>query len=102
MLTSTDVVKKIDLGGTITGVKDMVNSDISTYPNPFTNELTVKWNGRCEGISVVNVTGQVVYSARISSGLVQTVIPTSKWNAGVYFVKVNQGDSFKILKVIKR
>lgn len=101
MLTSTDIVKKIDLGGTTTNIENTVNSSVSAYPNPFTNELTVTWDGYCEGISIVDVTGQVIYSSNVSKGCSQISIPTSNWNAGIYVVKLKLSGA-PILKVIKR
>ncbi|MGE0079635.1 MAG: putative Ig domain-containing protein [Bacteroidales bacterium] len=100
MLTSTGIVKKIDIGGTMTGISDALNSGIAAYPNPFTDELIVRWEGSCEGISVVDVTGKVVYSSAISRDLTQISIPTSEWSVGVYFVKLTQNGT-AILKVIK-
>ena len=101
-LTSTGVVQKIDLGGTATGIGNITNTGVSVYPNPFTNDLIVKWTGSCEGLSVVNTTGQVVYTTRIAQGCTQLSIPTSKWNSGVYFVKLEQNKSNKVLKVVKQ
>ena len=63
-------------------------NNITIYPNPAANELTVKSTGEIAAVEVVNMMGQVVVAAR-GSKQKEVVLNIRALPAGVYFVKVN-------------
>jgi hypothetical protein len=80
--------------------KDFTADSIKVYPNPFVSEFNVS---KCEGslqVSVFDVLGRKVESAKSSSNQLSM---GSSLKSGVYVVKVEGADakdskSFKIIK----
>ena len=63
--------------------------EISVYPNPARNELTISAPGNITEIKITNLLGQTIYCRRsITSGW-RAGIDVSALPDGVYFVKVN-------------
>lgn len=74
--------------------------NISLYPNPVQEELSISSDGlTMSAVQVISVTGKVIFEQPITG--TELKINTSSWNTGVYFVKVNVGTRSKIIKVIK-
>ncbi len=78
-----------------TGVNDIsseLNAALSVYPNPTNGvfELRLNAGGRVNGdVSVVDVTGRVVYNQRIDvMGIYNTTINLSQFAKGLYTVQV--------------
>jgi len=71
---------------------------IRVQPNPFTNELRVEL-GPHTGVvvQVYQVDGRQVYSQQVSQE--QIMIPTQKWQSGLYIMSINDDDG--ILKQVK-
>lgn len=80
-----------------TGITDFDNA-ISIYPNPATTVLNVKAEGY-NTIELVNVVGQVVYSANITGHM---QINVSDLKNGVYFIRLNGEKGSVTQKFIKR
>lgn len=74
--------------GTV-GIADISESiGLFIYPNPAQNDLTIKFENNEDALlQVVNMLGQQVYSKNFENEL---IIDVSSWDAGVYFVKVNE------------
>ncbi|MEI7677061.1 MAG: T9SS type A sorting domain-containing protein, partial [Bacteroidales bacterium] len=70
---------------------------IKMYPNPVRNELKIDFDGETD-ISIVNLMGQVVYSANLIKNV---VVQTSTLPSGVYLVKFGKGSIFAIKKFVK-
>jgi len=109
----------LDLGGNprITSILDMgtyessiitntkitpagLSNSVKVYPNPVVNELIIKFAGNTQktNFEVINSLGQVV-----SLGVLfeKTVISTSNFAPGVYWVKFKSGNTFEVKQVIK-
>ncbi len=78
-------------------------ANIQIYPNPVTetlfisNEKMEKWK-----IQVVNIHGSVIYQINEFTNHSMVEIPTTNWNKGMYFVKVQaENRQQAILKVVK-
>lgn len=71
--------------------------DAVVYPNPFTNQLTVK-NLTSRSISVYDQTGKLIQRVNISKPYFQ--IDTSSWASGIYFIQPEENDS-KVYKIVK-
>lgn len=78
-----------------TGVEDLdaQTSGVNIYPNPANAQLTI--TGDLQNVVVYNAVGQQVWSESVAAN--EVTIPTSQWNNGVYFVRVNGGNASKIV-----
>ncbi len=76
------------------------NSPISIYPNPVSNNLKIEWNGNNEllYIQVLNALGAVVYEGDFVE---KTTLQTRDFAPGVYLLKLENGKTAKIKKIIK-
>ncbi|MEZ5016908.1 MAG: T9SS type A sorting domain-containing protein [Flavipsychrobacter sp.] len=75
---------------------------LNIYPNPVTDKLTVDVSllSKAEGrIVIVDVSGRQVYSAMVQG---KKEISLKHLNAGVYFLKYNDGISAEVVKLIKQ
>lgn len=70
---------------------------IEIYPNPFTDELTISSFGANLEYALIDMSGKTVLTGNTAGK-----IDTKSLTPGVYFVRVNQSDSFQHFKVIKR
>jgi hypothetical protein len=79
--------------------ENTVASDITVFPNPFKNELTINGIAVDTKVEVMNALGQVVLTASVKDN---KTINTATLAKGIYFIKVEQGASrAKTIKVIK-
>ena len=90
------LLDEVTVSGT-TGIAENNNS-ISIYPNPATTVLNVNAEGY-NTIEMVNVLGQVVYSANATSNM---QINVRDLNNGVYFVRLNGANGTATQKFIKK
>lgn len=74
------------------------STSLSIYPNPATTVLNVEAEG-FSTIEMVNVLGQVVYSANATSNM---QINVSNLDNGVYFVRLNGANGTATQKFIKK
>lgn len=74
------------------------STSVSIYPNPATTVLNVEAEG-FSTIEMVNVLGQVVYSANATSNM---QINVSNLDNGVYFVRLNGANGTATQKFIKK
>lgn len=89
------------------GIVDaLLNNNLSIYPNPSTNELTIKYNNAVtlSSLDILNQAGTVVKTYKISS-FNQTVTGTQTFDiqdltAGVYFLKAHSELGSIIKKVV--
>ncbi|MCE3225847.1 MAG: hypothetical protein K0S32_398 [Bacteroidetes bacterium] len=73
----------------VVGVKENVNklNEFSVYPNPAKNFFIVKDDaGKTCNVEVLNAIGQKVYEGSFTG---QSVISSSGWQNGIYFVRCN-------------
>ncbi len=78
-------------------------SEIRAFPNPVVNELNVSIPGDISsvGVSVYNITGQLVYQDNPSVSRHNIRIPFTGMSTGVYFVSLDMGEAPVVLKIIK-
>lgn len=70
---------------------------IDFYPNPFEDLLSFKLNHRDKAVvDVYDNLGQIVYTNTITNS--QAQVDLSQLASGVYYLKVNQSKSYKIIK----
>jgi hypothetical protein len=73
---------------TTTGLNDYENTiGMEVYPNPASDQVSIKLDGQngASAVSIVNVLGEVVYSAGMEQEL---TLQTSRFSKGIYFVNV--------------
>jgi len=80
------------------------NNDFSTantfvvYPNPASDELTIKSNGDViSSISIVDVVGKVLFAESDLNSEIKN-IDISSFSAGIYFVNINNNLTKKVIK----
>jgi hypothetical protein len=82
-------------------VNDFVLGDnLSYYPNPVTNTLTLNSGKTIENVTIVNMLGQVILNSAPNS--ITSEIDMSHLKAGAYFVKVTVENATKTIKIIKK
>lgn len=84
----------------VTGIEDEVISEISAYPNPVVNSLTIALgNNTAESINIIDMTGRTVETIAVSNGT--ETVDMSNYNNGVYFYQVvSNGVAIKTEKFI--
>ena len=77
----------------------MPGTEISAYPNPVSNKLTVELESISSGIysvELMDLSGRVIYSTQISAaiGFNSDVIDVSDYAKGVYTLSVKNNEGF--------
>mgnify|MGYP001172882783 CR=1 FL=1 len=82
------------------GIESFQTGGIFVYPNPVTDDLTIEYPGNVEllNLEILNSVGRVVFSGKI---LDKKVIQAATFPAGVYLLKLDNGHSVKLKKIIK-
>ncbi len=100
----TDTVEDV-IGIPTTGVMPVnTAAKVSVYPNPATDELTIKIdNGNYNTVTITNILGQEVISQTLPSiiGTMQTKLDVSRLPAGMYYLTVRGQSGTKVLKFEK-
>lgn len=73
-------------------------SQISLYPNPASDVITVNVPQGAEIITITNLVGQVISEINVDSEL--TSIDIKNLEAGVYFVKITKADKTAVIKFV--
>lgn len=83
----------------ISGVQEDAGT-VSAYPNPFTDNLTVKSKSALQNIKVTNLLGEVVYEEKTRGTRKQ--VDLSGLDSGVYLVRVKTLEGTSTLKLLKQ
>ena len=75
------------------------NATFASFPNPVKDVLNLSYDKNITNISVINLLGQEVLSAKINSN--DAKIDMSSLKSGIYMVKVFAENQEKTIKVIK-
>ncbi len=101
-----------DLTSTVTGSYSITtginNPDgivsMNVYPNPSNGAFTLEMNASKAGtfnMEIINIQGQVIYQKQISQdGFYRESIDISQKARGIYYIRINDGKSMKISKII--
>ncbi|MGN6568558.1 MAG: T9SS type A sorting domain-containing protein [Flavipsychrobacter sp.] len=76
----------------------VVKTQSTIYPNPFSNQLIIKGINKRTAYIISNALGQVCLSGSIDSN---DFINTGSLNAGIYFIKLMDGNTITVSKMLK-
>ena len=100
LLQSSGTITRLDLNF-VTGIEDKVNDETNSlliYPNPATNQITVKSIDVIEKIEIYNAIGQLIYSENVEGNLTVKLLNVANYITGVYLVKVETKNNQTQLK----
>lgn len=86
-------------------IKDITESAVSIYPNPFNNRFTVQSDGVGDMIlDVTDALGRIVYSKQVeSNGNLMQVVDLSAEASGVYTLQIHSMNGGKVArKLVKQ
>ena len=75
-------------------ITENITPALHIYPNPAREKLTLELSnmpGNASVLTIYKITGSAVYNARLVTE--RTEIDVSNYNAGLYFIKVDSGNS---------
>jgi len=81
------------------GIEETENNIFNVYPNPAIDVINVTFTENFNGsVSILNVTGKEVMTSTVNGA--QHSVSTDGLSSGVYYVKVNDGMTSQIAKVV--
>lgn len=82
----------------VVAVQPVEKPIVSVYPNPFSDELIIKGLEREATYVITNIVGQECLSGILN---VRAEINTAALKAGVYFIKLHEGNNVQTIKLVK-
>jgi hypothetical protein len=83
---------------TTVGIRPVAQAQVSIYPNPANNTITVNAN-QLETVEIMDINGKTV--KRVANADVNQSIDVSNLQQGIYFVKTKSQSGIKVSKLIK-
>jgi hypothetical protein len=83
-------------------VDDVEKVDFSIYPNPSNYKLNIRLaqNSNAANVEVYDILGKRIYRQTLTS--TQSSINVSRWNAGVYLVKITNDNGTQTKRFVKQ
>lgn len=78
--------------GTVTSVDDVAANNMSIYPNPATDELTVSGITGAASFAIIDVLGRTVKTMQFDQLQGIAKLPVSELTKGTYVLKIQQAD----------
>jgi hypothetical protein len=78
------------------GVSEIQNLSVSVYPNPFSNQLTIKCEKAIDEVKIFDLSGKIVATTT------QNIINTESLETGYYLVKVKSGNQTVTKRIVKQ
>ena len=77
-------------------------SQLAIYPNPASTiaTLRIKDNRKAIAITIMDVSGKILWQAQNLKGN-QISLPVERLSRGIYMVAVSDGDTRKVVKLVK-
>ena len=87
--------------GTVTETPGISKTTWSVYPNPVSDELIIEADNLNENTSfkIINSVGQVISAGTL---MPKTKVQTSHYPMGIYLLKVENGKTFDVRKIVKK
>ena len=95
-----NICKEIQSNQSISKVKNE-KREINIFPNPATEEININFKTSIEGeisLTILNIFGKTIISRELKSTL--DTLDISSLNAGVYFVRISDGNQFNYVEKI--
>ena len=85
----------------VTGISENGKTNVSVYPNPTADNVTLTIGGEATTVSVYNVMGTLVSTQSVSYGA--NTVNMSSMPAGVYFLRITNGnEAVGTVKVVRQ
>jgi uncharacterized repeat protein (TIGR01451 family) len=81
------------------GYENFAFSNLTYFPNPVKNSLTISNNSFIDSVEITSVLGQQMLSQKVNS--LQTEVDLTQLSMGIYFVKVSSQGQEKTIKIVK-
>lgn len=99
--SSTDSFTQFSTDCSTLSLENIDQKDIiSIYPNPVSNQLSIKRNNQIfsdQKVQITNTSGQILFE---NNHFLEDTIETKNLEDGVYFLKYSEGENNSILKFI--
>ena len=82
------------------GVGEQTHINVTLFPNPVSNKLTVEASEAIDHIEIFNTVGAMVYSQKNCSDKVE--IHTTDLQAGIYFIRMTTQNVTEVRKFVKK
>ncbi len=85
------------------GLTELPSSDLpfNVFPNPASTEIKVRSSENINELSITDISGKQIYYSGVLNPTPELRIPTSELPAGIYLIKVKEGNRVSIRKLIK-
>lgn len=80
------------------GITQVSENDITFYPNPATDKLTINAGSGIQQLQIFNQVGQI--ARQIKTDNANITLDVSDLESGIYFIKVFSGDTIIIRKLV--
>lgn len=82
------------------GVSEMTMNNVEIYPNPASSVINIKSDMNGEGqVSLIDMTGRVVKDVNVTD-MSNATINVEDMSNGIYFIKIQQENKYRIDKVV--
>jgi len=93
------LVDDLNVSYTTVGVKENLSSSVSVYPNPAADELHIQWPTYTQAnIQLIDAVGKTMITTNVFG--VNTTLSTSDGPAGVYVLRLNDGQSITTQQIV--
>nr|NQU92952.1 T9SS type A sorting domain-containing protein [Bacteroidota bacterium] len=92
------IINKVKMSNT--GINEMGEASIEIYPNPASEEITIKLNNSYTGqvgVKIIDSKGQVLVEKNFTN---KTNLNVSTFSGGVYYVKINNENLNEVRKIV--
>jgi N-acetyl-anhydromuramyl-L-alanine amidase AmpD len=102
--------QKVDTVTNVTGITnaEVILNSFSAYPNPFTNQINLTYHlleNTSVKVTLTDVLGKeiLIKNETESAGKQDLIINSESFNlqSGIYFLKLNFNDQFKVIRLVK-
>ncbi len=84
----------------VSGVEEIPETQISLFPNPVTNQLTVKTEIKMKNIRLLSASGLLLNQVTVTKSRKQQTIDFSDFPKGVYFIEIGFDNGIFITKKV--
>ncbi len=104
-ISPASTLLKVSTNALITAVDEDLNSQFNVYPNPFSEQVTVKLSpnvGLPDQIELLDLQGRVLLAPTVSDKAARTVqFETGTMPAGLFFIQIKTKTGVVVKKVLK-